>query len=174
MPRRLESVMRIGRRIGLSDEKGVAAAVFIALIIVVSVVAAYYLWLAPPPEEYNVINLLDSQMQASNYPEVLVANQNSTFTVYVNVENHMNSDQSYRVLTKITKNLPANFPDGLPVDPVNTYDLNLAKGVGNQDAVTVSVNELGSYSVVFELWRFESGNWMFTNNYCVLNIQVIS
>ena len=174
MPRRLESVMHIGRRIGLSDEKGAAVAVFIALIVVVVVVAGYYFWLAPPPEEYNVINLLDSQQQARNYPEVLVANQNSTFTVYVNVENHMNSDQSYRVQTKITKNLPANFPEGLPVDPVNTYELNLAKGTSHQDQVTVTESELGSYSVVFELWRLDAGNWMFTNNYCVLNIKVIS
>ena len=174
MPRRLESVMRIGRRIGLSDEKGAAAAVFIALIVVVAVVTGYYFWLAPPPEEYNVINLLGSQQQASNYPEVLVANQNSTFTVYVNVENHMNGDQSYRVLTKVTKNLPANFPEGLPVDPVNNYELNLAKGTSHQDQVTVTENELGSYSVVFELWRLDSGEWMFTNNYCVLNIKVIS
>jgi uncharacterized membrane protein len=174
MPRRLESVMRIGRKIGLSDEKGTAAAVFVALIVVILVVAGYYLWLAPPPEEYNVINLLDSHMQASNYPEVLVANQNSTFTVYVNVENHMNSDQNYQVLTKITKNLPANFPDGLPVEPVTTYELNLAKGASSKDAVTVSINDPGSYSVVFELWRFDSGNWTFTNNYCVLNIQVLT
>ena len=174
MRRRLESVMHIGRRIGLSDEKGAAVAVFVALIVVAAVVAGYYLLLAPPPEEYNVINLLDTQKQARNYPEVLVTNQNSTFTVFVNVENHMNSDQSYRVLTKVTKNLPANFPEGLPVDPVNTYELNLAKGTSHQDQVTVTENELGSYSVVFELWRLDSGEWMFTNNYCVLNIKVIS
>jgi uncharacterized membrane protein len=142
MPRRLESVMHIGRRIGLSDEKGAAVAVFVALIIVTSVVAVYYLFLAPPPEEYSTINLLDNQKQASNYPEVLVANQNGTFTVYVNVENHMNSDQSYRVLTKITKNLPANFPEGLLVDPVNSYDLNLAKSANHQDKVTVTENNV--------------------------------
>ncbi len=174
MRRRLESVMHIGRRIGLSDEKGAAVAVLVALIVVAAVVAGYYLLLAPPPEEYNVINLLDSKKQASNYPEVLVANQNSTFTVYVNVENHMNSDQRYRVLTKVTTNLPANFPEGLPISPVNAYDLNLAKGTSNQAQVTITENEVGNYSVVFELWRLDLGDWIFTNNYCVLKIKVVN
>lgn len=172
MPKRLESVMRIGRRIGLSDDHGVVAAVFIVLVIVAAVVAGYYLILAPPPEQYTTINLLDSNRQAVNYAETLVANHNSTFTVYVEVANHMNSDQQYQVLTKITKNLPANFPGGLPVDPVNTIDMNIAKSASQQQQVTVTENDVGYYSVVFELWRLDSGVWAFTNNYCVLNVQV--
>ena len=78
MPKRLESVMRIGKRIGLSDEKGIVTGVFIALIIVASTVAGYLLWFRPLPEEYNTFFLLDSQQQAVNYPEILVAGQNST------------------------------------------------------------------------------------------------
>lgn len=165
--------MHIGRRIGLNDDRGVAVAVFVALIIVACVVAGYYLVLAPPPEEYNTINILDANKQAVDYAQTLVANQNSTFSVYVNVANHMNSDQQYQVLTKITKNLPANFPGGLPVDPASTLDLSIAKGATQQQQVTVTENEVGSYSVVFELWRFNSGVWTFTNNYCVLNIRVV-
>ncbi|MCL5949395.1 MAG: DUF1616 domain-containing protein, partial [Candidatus Bathyarchaeota archaeon] len=85
---RLESAKRIGRKIGLNEEKGYAVAIFLALIIVSATVLGYYVVLRPQAEPYNTIYLLDAQKKAIDYPEVLVANQNSTFNVYVDVVNH--------------------------------------------------------------------------------------
>jgi uncharacterized membrane protein len=165
--------MHIGRRIGLDDDKGVVIAVFIALLIVAAVVAGYYIVLQPQPESYNTISLLNNQGKATDYPTVLVANENSTFSVYVEVTNHMNKDQNYKVETKITTNLPANFPEGLQVTPINTYDFSLANGANNQTPVTVTENQAGSYSVVFELWQQNAPeSYVFTGNYCLLPIQV--
>jgi predicted carbohydrate-binding protein with CBM5 and CBM33 domain len=77
------------------------------------------------------------------------------------------------VETKITESLPASFPDGRQVDPINTYDFNLENTKSNQTPVTVTENEIGGYWVVFELWqRNDSGSYIFTHNYCTLNIQV--
>ncbi len=179
MRRRLESVTDIGRRIGISDDKGYLAPVLIALVIVAAIVAGFYVYyiyvIHPEPEPYNNISILDAQKQAVNYPDVLIANHNSTFSVYVNVENHMNKEQTYQVQTKITKNLPANFPNGLQATPVNTYDFSLASDVTNQQLVTVTENTVGNYAVVFELWQMDnSGTYVFTNDYCVLNIEVIN
>ena len=172
MPKRLESVMRIGKRIGLSDEKGIVTGVFIALIIVASTVAGYLLWFRPLPEEYNTFFLLDSQQQAVNYPEILVAGQNSTFDIYVNVINHMNTEQNYEVKTKIVKHLMLT-DQGVIAEPINTYRVTLPSGGSNQTIVTVGENTVGSYQVVYELWRQEeNGDYKFTHNYCVLNIQV--
>ena len=39
---RLESVKRIGRKIGLNEDKGYAVAIFLALIIVSATVIGYY------------------------------------------------------------------------------------------------------------------------------------
>ncbi len=169
----LESVKKIGRKIGLNDEKGYAVAIFLALIIVSSVVIGYYVVLKPQPEGYNTICLLDSQKKAIDYPEVLVANQNSTFNVYVNVENHMGGkdNQTYQVLVKITPNL-----SGFPVDtqPIKTYDISLRDGDSWQNSASITENQVGSYSVVFELWQYKDGTLEFTHNNCVLNIQVIN
>jgi uncharacterized membrane protein len=173
MRRHLESVMRIGKRIGLDDDKGVVIAVFVALLIVAAVVAGYYIVVRPQPEPYNTISVLDSQGKATDYPYALVAYQNSTFSVNVEVTNHMNQDQNYRVETKITTNLPANFPDGLQATPISTYDFSLANGASNRTPVVVTENGVGSYSVVFELWQQNaSGSYVFTGNYCLLPIQV--
>jgi uncharacterized membrane protein len=172
----LENVKRIGRKIGLSDEKGFAVAVFLALLIVFSIFAGYYLIFKPQPEPYSTIYLLDyPNKNAINYPETLVAGQNSTFNVYVGVENHMGGigNQSYEVLMKVASDL-GSFP--VNVTASNTYMLSLANDGKWENLATVMQNTPGSYSVVFELWLYNqaSGTYQFTNNACALNFQVIT
>jgi uncharacterized membrane protein len=173
MRKRLESVKRIGRKIGLNEDKGYAVAIFLALIIVSATVIGYYVAFKPQPERYNTIYLLDSQKKAIGYPEVLVANQNSTFNIWVNVVNHMGGtgNQTYQVLVKITPNLSS-----APVDtqPIQTYDISLRDGDKWQNSAVITQNQVGSYSVVFELWHYnqDSKAYEFTPDYCVLNIQV--
>jgi uncharacterized membrane protein len=169
MQKRFASVIAIGRKIGLNDEKGFAVAIFLALLIVSATVIGYYAFLAPPAEPYNTIYLLDANKKAVDYPEVLVANQNSTFNVYVNVVNHMGGteNQTYQVHVKISPNL-----SGTPL--AKTYDLSLRNGETWQDTATITLNQVGSYSAVFELWQIKDGALMLTPNSCVLNISVIN
>ena len=84
-----DSVKRIGRKIGLNEDKGFAVAIFLALIIVSATILGYYVLIRPQAEPYNTIFLLDAQKKAFDYPGTLVANPNATFTVYVNVVDHM-------------------------------------------------------------------------------------
>ena len=169
---RLESAKKIGNRIGLNEEKGYAVAIFLALIIVSATVIGYYVWLRPPPESYNTIYLLDANGKAVDYPEVLVANQNSTFSVYVDVENHMRDTANYQVQVKTAENL-ATFP--VDVQPSQTIDMGSIRNDGKpvEKTVTITQNVLGEHSVVFELWQLDSnGSLTFTQDYCVLKIQV--
>jgi uncharacterized membrane protein len=173
MQRRLGSVTAIGRRIGLSDDQGFGLPVFLALIVViVTVVGIYgYITITAQPEPYNTMFLLDGNHQAVDYPHVLVAGQNSTFSLTVEVTNHMGQDKDYQVQTKIVKNLLLT-PDGVDAQPVDTYAFTLADKATNQHTVTVTENTPGSYIVVYELWSQNGGNYSFTGNYCELNIQV--
>jgi hypothetical protein len=61
---RLESAKRIGRKIGLDDEKGYVVAVFLALLIVSVTIIGYYVVLRPQAEPYNTIYLLDANKKA--------------------------------------------------------------------------------------------------------------
>jgi len=171
---RLESAKRIGRKLGLDEEKGYAVAIFLALIIVSATVLGYYVVFRPQAEPYNTIYLLDAQKKAVDYPEVLVANKNSTFNAYVNIENHMTTSASYQVQVKITNNL-STFPvDVQPSQIIETGKVN-NDGKPVENTATISQNIPGSYSVVFELWQHkDDGTLEFTQNYCVLNIQVIT
>ena len=171
----LESAKKIGRKIGINADNGYAVAIILALIIISSVIAGYYLVLRPQAEPYNTLYLLDAQKKAVDYPVILVANQNSTFNVYVDVVNHMGQTENYQVQMKITKYL---FTLPVEVDqPNQIYSTgNLENGKTWETNASVTENTPGNYSVVFELWQKNptTQNYEFTYNYCVLNIQVIN
>jgi len=177
MPTLLEKMKNLGRKIGLNDEKGYAVAVFLALIIISVIAVSYFAFFRPVPSGYSTIYVLDSQKEAVNYPTVLVANQNSTFNVWVDVVNNMGGTVKYQVLVKITDDLTS-----VPVNvaPIDAYNITLGNTQSWQQSVMISENQVGSYAVVFELWQYNSssGVYQFTNNnvndYCVLHIQVIS
>jgi uncharacterized membrane protein len=161
---------KTSRKWSLTDEKGITVAILIALIIVSSVVVCYYIAFRPKPVGFSTISLLDSQKQASNYPDLVVLNKNSTFNVWVDVENHMGITEQYQVQLKITKNT-SNFPVNVPAN--STFEKTLEDGQRWENQVNVSLNQAGNYSVVFELWINNQGTYEFSNNFCVLNIQVI-
>ena len=171
----LERAKNIGRKIGLNDDKGYAVAIFLALVIVVSLLAGYYVLARPGPSGYSTIYLLDSQNNAADYPQLLVANQNSTFNVPVTVVNNMGYTMKYEVLVKITNELTT-----IPINtqPVATYQMTLENGQTWQKTATITDNQVGNYSVVFELWQYNSNPnvsaYQFSYDYCVLSIQVVS
>jgi len=169
---RLENAKRLGKKLGLNEEKGFAVAIFLALLIVSVAVLGYFVWFRPPAEPYNTIYLLDSNKKALDYPETLVVNQNSTFNVYVDVVNHLGYPASYQVQMKMTKNL-STFPVDVPASQV--FEINSLEGNGQtkENTATITENTVGDYSIVFELWQQNlAGTYEFTHNYCVLNIQV--
>jgi len=175
MPKLFERAKQIGREIGLNDEKGYRLAVFLALIVVIVVVAGFFVndAINAKPEGYSTIYLLDSNHKAADYAGVLIANQNSTFSVYVCVENHNSSTESYQVQLKITQNL-SSYPL-TSVQPSQVLETgNIESGKSWQNQLTINENQPGKYAVVFELYRHTAGGLEFTSNYCVLNFEVKS
>lgn len=171
----LERVKGIGRKIGLNDDKGYVVAIVLALVIIAALLGGYYAFFKPAPSGYSTIYLLDSQNKAVDYPQVLVANQNSTFTVPFTVVNNMGWTTQYEVLVKITSDLTSP-----PVDaaPVANYTMTLGNGQTWQKTATITENQPGTYWVVFELWLYNPSTSAYQfnpyANYCELPIQVIS
>ncbi len=161
-----------GRTLG--SNKGYAAAIAVTLVVIVSLVAGYYIWvvwLQGQPEGYSTISLLDINGKAENYPELLIIGQNNTFDVWVNVENHMEKTLLFEVKVKITEPVNPDFP--LAVDPENVYSVTLENGGKWNTTATATVNQVGSYMVVYELWgQNDTGALEYTGNACVLNVEV--
>jgi uncharacterized membrane protein len=168
-----ETMRKLGRSLKLNDNKGYTIAVALTLIIVSSILIGYYLVSRLPPEGYTTIYVLDSQKKAIDYPELLVINENSTFNVWVVVENHMGKRQSCEVLQKIIKGTIPSYP--VDAEITSSYEKTMENGEIWETQAEVSINELGSYSLIFELWIYDdnAGAFQFSYNYCVLKLEVV-
>ncbi len=160
--------------LSLKGEKGYLAAIAIALVIVAASVAGYLITHQPQGDlGYNTLYLLDSNNQATDYPNVLVTNFNSTFTVPVTVTNHMVKAQDYELQIKITQSA-LYFPVDAPAN--STYSFSLKVDEVWQTQAPITINQPGNYAVVFELWSKDSGAdtaYSFTGNFNTLNLQVV-
>jgi uncharacterized membrane protein len=171
-----ETNRNLGKSLRLIDNKGYTIAVALVLIFVSSLFIGYYLISRLPPEGYTTIYMLNyPQKKAADYPELLVINgneKNNTFNVWIVVENHMGTRQSYEVLQKVIADKIPSFP--VEANAENSYAQTIENGETWETLATVSINEPGSYSVIYELWIYdETGELEFSHNYCVLNIEVV-
>jgi uncharacterized membrane protein len=168
----LETLKNRARSLNLDNDKGYVVAVLIALVFVSILLAAYYPVFKPPEKGFTTISLLDSQRQAVDYTELLVINQNNTFNVFVEVENH-NESQTCTVLVKVTDEMIQKLP--LTADANATYTKTLEKGGAWEIPSTITINKPGNYSVIFELWLYNTvGALQFSENACILNVEVVN
>ena len=165
---------KLGRSLKLNDNRGYTIAIVLMLIVVSSLLIGYYLISRLPPEGYSTIYTLSyPQKTATDYPELLVNNENNTFNVWVGVENHMGKRQSFEVLQKVIKGAIPEYP--VDAEITASYEKTMENGETWEMPAEVSINEPGSYSVIFELWIYDdaAGAFTFSYNYCVLNLEVV-
>jgi len=120
------------------------------------------------------VYILDSNRKAVDYPEYAVANVNSTFSVYVDVENYMGRTIiGTQLLVKVTNDTNLTFP--LDVNATQTFTGTIQKGATWENIATVSVDSPGNYMVVFEVWipNQNTGLLQFTGDFCDINVQVV-
>lgn len=165
----MKTLKKIGDALNTGDEKGIIAAVAVALIVVAGVVAGYYILYHPTPEGYTTIYLLDANGQALDYPDTLIVSQNYTLNVWV--ENHLGQAQAFEVQLKITNESTSLFP--VESAPINTYKKTLANGEAWETQATITLHETGSPSIIFELWQDDTGILNFTENAVVLNVDAV-
>ena len=170
----METIKKLVRSLNSDNNNGYTVAILIALILVSILVASYYVLLKPPQKGYMTIYLLDAQRKAINYPELLVINQNNTFNVWVEVENHMGNSTRSEVLLKLTSGTIQRMP--IEADAKATYARTVEHEETWETTSTISINEPGSYSVIFELWTYDEtiGANQFSSNYAVLNVEVVA
>jgi uncharacterized membrane protein len=163
------------KRLGLGENgDGYVLAVAVALLIASILLVGYYVTMKPPSNATMTMYLLDSQGKASNYPDILIIGQNNTFDVQVGVENHMGGPNATtcEILVKIVNGSPFSYPVDVPANA--TYPVagnpieKLKDGQTWNQPVSVTINDPGAYSVVFELWT----NSQFSGYYCELNLKV--
>lgn len=145
-----EPIRELSGNFGIKNNKdSYAVAVAVALLLASVLLVTYYVFLIPEQEGYTTIYLLDENGSV-NYPEVLAAHLNSTFSVRVNVENHMGNTTDATVKIKIADDSNPTFP--LDVNATQVFSKKLDDGERWENPATISLNQPGDYLVAFELW----------------------
>jgi hypothetical protein len=104
-------------------------------------------------------------------PDYLVANVNSTFSVYVTVENHLGYTlANAQVQVKVTSDSNPSFPIG--TNATETFTGTVKDGASWENMVTVSINKPGDYLVVFEVWTSNGDAIQFSGDFTTLSVQV--
>jgi predicted nucleic acid-binding Zn-ribbon protein len=93
--------------------------------------------------------------------------------VWVEVENHMGISLPSEILLKVTNGTIPTLP--VKADANTTYERTLENGEKWETLSTISINEPGNYSVIFELWAYDEkvGALQFSGNFVVLNIEFV-
>jgi uncharacterized membrane protein len=170
-----ETEKKMAKNLRLNN-RGYKIAVAVVLIFVFSLLVGYYFYVHRlSPEGYTTIYVLNYQeKKAVDYPELVVINENNTFSVWVEVENHMGAQQSCEILQKVVKGMVPSFP--VEVNAEKSYAQTVDNGKTWEIPATVTINEPGSYSVIFELWIYDANAeaFKFSYNFCVLPIDVVN
>jgi uncharacterized membrane protein len=165
---------KFGRFFDFKDNKGsIIAAGLTIVFIVIIVVGYYFLVLNAPPEGFSSMYILDEQKQTEAYPEFVIINENSTFNIWVGVENHLGQKQSYEIQQKLTKDPILSFP--INEDPVNKFSKTLENQETWESLITTTISNPGNYSLIFELYLIEDsiplGDNVEPDNFVLLNIE---
>jgi uncharacterized membrane protein len=151
-----------------SEEKTIIITIVVALVIIGALLVN--LVLTPvPKEKFSVIYYLDSEKQTENIPKTVILGENSTFQLWVGVENHNDTTIDYSVLVKLDDGKSPVDPS--PAEPVESFEKTLADGETWEFPVTISIDQLGSNRVIFELWFFNGIALEYTGNWVNLSIE---
>jgi uncharacterized membrane protein len=142
-----------------SEEKTVTVTILVAIVILAGLLI--YLALTPPQQNPSTtIYVLDAEKQAENYPKTVVLGVNSTFPLWVGVENNNGTTSTFTVKIKLDDG--RGNVDPSPAEPVESYEKTLADGELWEFQVTITVDQVGSNRIIFELWSSDEylGNWV--------------
>ncbi len=152
------------------EEKTITITILIAIVILAGLLI--YLALEPTQKEpFAAIYLLDSEKQTENFPETVVLGENNTFMLWVGVENQNDTTMDYSVLVKMDD---GNSPvDPSLAEPIETFEKTLLDKEVWEFQVTLSIDELGSHRILFELWFLNGTTLEYTGNWVSLSLEAI-
>lgn len=166
MEKRIKRTSQGGKSVSYSsEEKTIILTVVVALVIIGALLVNLVLTPAPT-EKFSTIYYLDSEKQTENLPKTVVLGENSTFSLWVGVENHNDTTIDYSVLVKYDDGKSPVDPS--PVEPTESFEKTLADEETWEFPVTITIDQLGSNRVILELWYLNrtslepeyTGNWV--------------
>ena len=155
-----------------NEEKTIILTIVVALVIIGALLVNLIFFTHVETEPFSAIYYLDSEKQTTNLPKTVVLGENSTFSLWVGVENQNDTKMDYSVRVKVDDGKSLVNPS--PVEPTEVFNKTLLNEKKLEFEVTISIDQLGSNRVIFELWFFNgTKNEVYTGNWVSLSIEAI-
>jgi uncharacterized membrane protein len=157
-----------------NEEKNIVITIIAALVILGSLLGYLILFTEPEIEQFSAIYYLDSNKTTENIPEKVILKENSTFLLWVGVDNQNNRTIDYQVQLKIdTVTFPVGNSSIEPQQSLNITDL--PPGENLVFPVTITIDEIGVNRIIFELWYLDKNkdDLVWTENWVNLTVEGI-
>ncbi len=165
----------LGVGLDLLDEE--VFAVVLALVTVGSVAGAALLLRPAMVEPFLAIGLLNAECVIGDYPDTVFNGQNVSLCIFL--DNHEGVPVYLQVRYKVVPPgmLPTNSTPS-PAPTVEVFEAVLGRGENTTMRVGVPVNVSrdlvgGRVALVFELWRYVGGGWVYTGRWVHLYVRVL-
>jgi uncharacterized membrane protein len=151
-----------------SEEKTIILTILVALVIMVAILVYMVFFTPAQKEPFTSIYLLDSEKQLENIPKTVVLGENSTFQLWVGVENRNDTTIEYSVQISLDEGNSS-------AELIGRFNSTLANGETWEFPVTISIDQPGSNTVIFELWYFNEAEngWEQTGISIDLSIEAV-
>ena len=143
----------------VSEQKMIIAIILIAIVIMSGFLIHTMLTKSVTPEQFSAMYVLDSEKQANNYPQTVVLGTNSTFTLWVGVENQKDETLDYSVQIKLDDGSTTEDPS--QAEPIQVFNRTLVNGETWEFQVTINIDQPGNNRIIFELqfYNTETDSW---------------
>ena len=156
---------------GNGEEKTIILTILVALVIL-GALLVYLVFFTPAQKEpFSAIYYLDSENQTENIPKTVVLGENSTFTLWVGVENQNDTTMDYSVLVKIDD---GEAPVGSnKTESIESFNKTLLDEEIWEFPVTIRIDQLGHNRIIFELWFFNGTVLEYSGSWVCLSVEAI-
>ena len=156
-----------------SEEKTIIVTIVVALVILGALLVNLVFLTPTEKEPLSAIYYLDSEKKLENIPKTVVLGENSTFTLWVGVENQNDSTIDYSVQLKIDNGTAPVNPS--PATVIDSFNRTLVNGEVWEFPVTMILDTPGTNRIIFEL-KFFNGTSLepeYTGSWVSLSIEAI-
>lgn len=156
-----------------SEEKVIVVTILVAIVIMSAVLV--YTMLTEPieSEQFSAMYILDSEKMADNYPKTVVLGTNSTFSLWVGVENQNDKTIEYSVQAKLDDGTSTGDPSTAQL--VDCFNKTLTNKETWEFQVPISIDRQGNNRIIFELWFFNQteNDWSYTGTRFNFSVEAI-
>ena len=158
-----------------NEEKIIIVTILIALIVFAALLVKLTVFTPIETEPFSGIYYLDSEKQTTNLPKTVILGENSTFSLWLGVENQNGTKTPIDYIVKLKIDNGKEQINPRLADPLETFENTLNNGDTWEFQVTINIEKAGTNRIIFELWYMNatSGMDQYTGNWVNLSVDAI-